>query len=249
MSVIPVRSWRTGEASRSRTATDAIVIRTGRRHDPGHEAAPEAAALLLGRAPVEPGQRGLRPSGGPARCGNAAASRGSQAAGRPRLTLSPRIASVAGRNVRLPTTDTKTTEIVPIAIDVNSDTPRVIRPGQRDHHRQPGEEDRPAGGAAGDLDRLGPVAAGPPLDPEAGDHEQRVVDRDGEPDEHDQLGRVRADRPDDLAVDAEDPERGDQRGDRQDQRHDRRDDRPEREQQDHERQRDRQPQGLVEALR
>ena len=48
----------------------------------------------------------------------------------------------------------------------------------------------------------------PPLDPEAGDHEQRVVDRDGEADEHDQLGRVRADRADDLAVDTQDPERG-----------------------------------------
>ncbi len=44
------------------------------------------------------------------------------------LTRSPRIDSVAGRNVRLPMTDTRTTEIVPIAIDVNSDTPRVISP-------------------------------------------------------------------------------------------------------------------------
>ena len=56
------------------------------------------------------------------------ASRGIQVAGRPRLTRSPRIDSVAGRNVRLPMTDTRTTEIVPIAIDVNSDTPRVISP-------------------------------------------------------------------------------------------------------------------------
>ena len=60
--------------------------------------------------------------------GSAARMRGIQAAGRPRLTRSPRIASVAGRNVRLPMTDTRTTEIVPIAIEVNSDTPRVIRP-------------------------------------------------------------------------------------------------------------------------
>ena len=35
---------------------------------------------------------------------------------------------MAGRKVRLPTTVTATTEIVPMAIDVNSDTPRVIRP-------------------------------------------------------------------------------------------------------------------------
>ena len=60
--------------------------------------------------------------------GSAAASRGSQAAGRPRLTLSPRIDRVAGRNVRLPTTETKTTAIVPIAIEVNSETPSVISP-------------------------------------------------------------------------------------------------------------------------
>ncbi len=60
--------------------------------------------------------------------GSATASRGSHAAGRPRLTRSPRIDSVAGRNVRLPMTDTKTTEIVPIAIDVNSETPRVMSP-------------------------------------------------------------------------------------------------------------------------
>ena len=44
------------------------------------------------------------------------------------FTRSPRMDSVAGRNVRLPITDTKTTAIVPIAIDVKSDTPRVIRP-------------------------------------------------------------------------------------------------------------------------
>ena len=38
------------------------------------------------------------------------------------------MASVAGRNVRLPMTDTRTTPIVPTAIDVNSETPRVKRP-------------------------------------------------------------------------------------------------------------------------
>ena len=40
----------------------------------------------------------------------------------PVLSRSPRIASVAGRNVRLPMTATKTTAIVPIAIDRKSET-------------------------------------------------------------------------------------------------------------------------------
>ncbi len=35
---------------------------------------------------------------------------------------------MAGRNVRLPMTETKTTEMVPTAIDVNSETPSVTRP-------------------------------------------------------------------------------------------------------------------------
>ena len=84
-------------------------------------------------------------------------------------------------------TDTKTTEIVPIAIEVNSDDAEGDQPGERDHDGEPGEEHRAPGGAARDLDRLGPVAAGAPLDAEAGDHEQRVVDRDGQPDQHDEL--------------------------------------------------------------
>ena len=115
--------------------------------------------------------------------------RGSHAAGRPRFTRSPRIDRVAGRNVRLPMTDTRTTPIVPTAIDVNSDDAEGDEPGERDHHREPGEEHRPAGGAARDLDGHGPIAAGPPLDPEAGDHEQRVVDGDGQADQHDELDR------------------------------------------------------------
>ena len=106
-------------------------------------------------------------------------------------------------------TDTRTTAIVPTAIDVNSDTPRVISPASEIITASPEKKTaRPAVLLEISI-ALERVPAGAPLDPEAGDHEQRVVDRDGEPDEHDQLGRVRADRPDDLAVDAEDPERRD----------------------------------------
>ena len=53
---------------------------------------------------------------------------GSSVIGRPRFTRSPTIASVAGRNVRLPMTETATTAIVPTAIDVNRLIPRVTRP-------------------------------------------------------------------------------------------------------------------------
>ena len=48
---------------------------------------------------------------------------------RPLLMRSPRIASVAGRNVRLPMTDTKTTPIVPTAIEVKSGRSPDVHPG------------------------------------------------------------------------------------------------------------------------
>ena len=156
------------------------------------------------------------------------------------LIRSPRIASVAGRNVRLPMIATKITPIVPIAIDRKIETSIMNRPGDRDHHRETAEEDRPAGRAAGGLDRRA-AWAGPARrsDPEAGDHEQRVVDRDGEADQHDQLGRVRAGRRDELAEDAEDAEGREQRRHGQDERDDRGDERAERDEQDDERQADR----------
>ena len=44
------------------------------------------------------------------------------------FTRSPTIAIVAGRNVRLPITDTATTPIVPTAIEVNRLIPSVSRP-------------------------------------------------------------------------------------------------------------------------
>ena len=55
-------------------------------------------------------------------------SHGIHAAGRPRLTRSPTIASVAGRKVRLPITETSTTPIVPTAIDVKRVIPSVKSP-------------------------------------------------------------------------------------------------------------------------
>ena len=47
---------------------------------------------------------------------------------RPRFTPSPRIARVAGRNVSEPTTETRTTAIVPIAIDRKSGSSSRNRP-------------------------------------------------------------------------------------------------------------------------
>ncbi len=247
MSVIPVRRDRTGEARRRRTATDSTVITTGRRMTRGHEAAPEAAPFLARRALVEPGERGSAPSAD-------RPERERRGKTRQPGRRSPEVHPVAEDRQRR----RQERQAPDDRHEDDRDRPDGHRreqrhaegdqTGQRDHHRQPGEEDGPTGGAARDLDRLRPVAAGAPFDSEAGDHEQRVVDRDGEPDEDDELRRVRADRPDDLAVDAEDPECGHERGDRQDERHHRRHDRPEREQQDDERQRDRQRQGRVEAV-
>ena len=121
------------------------------------------------------------------------------------------------------------------------------QPADRDHHGEAREEDRPTGGVARDVDRGELVAAMAPLRSESREHEQRVVDRHREPDEHDELARVRADGRHELAVEPEDPERGEQRGDREDERDDRRHDRPERDQQDDERERDRQPKRGVES--
>ena len=84
-----------------------------------------------------------------------------------------------------------------------------------------------------------------PLRPVARDHEQRVVDRDRETDQDDELAGVRAHRSHGLAVQTQDPERGEERRDRHDERHDRGDDRAEGDEQDEERQRDRQPQRRV----
>ena len=127
MSVIPVRSWRTGSARTRRSVTDRTVISTGRAITPLTRVAQKP--VPSGRAPRQSSQRSAdRPQRRTGPNGRLLASHGSQVAGRPRLTRSPRMASVAGRNVRLPMTETSTTEIVPIAIEVNSDTPRVINP-------------------------------------------------------------------------------------------------------------------------
>ena len=114
-----------------------------------------------------------------------------------------------------------------------------------EHHRQPGEEHGPPGRRRRDPDRFVRLAAVAPLRPVARDHEQRVVDRDRETDQDDELAGVRAHRIDGLAVQTEDPERGEERRDRQHERHHRGDDRAEGDEQDEERQRDRQPQRRV----
>ena len=180
-----------------------------------------------------------------ARCPRAGRGRGSAVASR--FTLSPRMASTAGRNVSEPTTEMKTTEIVPIAIERNSGSSSRNSPAIEIMTARPEKNTaRPAVLEATSDGRQ--LVAPAPLGAEARDHEQRVVDRDGQPDQDDQLAGVWADRRDELAVQAQDPERRQQRRDRQDERHDRRDGRTERDQQDHERQRDRDPQRRVEVV-
>ena len=193
MSVIPVRRVRTGEASSSRNATDSTVITTGRRMTP------------VTRRPQNPlpSWRAARPSSQPSAerphrltgpSGSAAARRGSQAAGPPEIHP---VAEDRQRRRQERQAPDHRDEHDRDRADRHRREERHTEgdeTGQRDHHRQPREEDGPARGAARDLDRLRPVATGAPFDPEAGDHEQRIVDRDGEPDEDDELGRVRADR-------------------------------------------------------
>ena len=95
MSVTPMWRWMTGTDSRSRKPTDSTASGIGRRM---------TAVTIRAHRPL-PSSRS-RPKYGT----------------RPLFTRSPRIARVAGRNVRLPTIATKITPIVPTAIERNSDT-------------------------------------------------------------------------------------------------------------------------------
>ena len=165
---------------------------------------------------------------------------------RSRFTPSPRIASVAGRNVSDPMTAMSTTEIVPTAIDRNRTSSSRNRPPIENMTARPEKKTaRPAVAERRGSHRLRPPV--PPLGPVARDHEQRVVDGHRQPDQHDQLARIGADGRDVLAVEPEDAERGQQRRDRQHEGDHGGHDRPERDQQDPERDRDRQPQGRVET--
>ena len=86
---------------------------------------------------------------------------------------------------------------------------RVVEQEQaadRDHHRESREEHGPARGARRRGDG-GQLVAPSPFRPEARDHEQGVVDGDGEADQDHELARVRADGRDELAVQREDAER------------------------------------------
>ena len=143
-------------------------------------------------------------------------------------------------------TETATTAIVPTAIDVNRLIPRVTRPPSEMTTAIPLKNTaRPA--VELDVSMASGIVAAAPLGPEAGDHEQGVVDRHGEAHQHDQLV-VRADRADGLAVEREEV-RGRQRGDCEQQRDHRRDDRAERDEQDQERHRDRETGGSRRAPR
>ena len=100
-SVTPMRRWSTGLARRSSTSVDPSAIGIGRRMT----AVTRAAQKPLASAPSRR-MKGTRPA----------------------LTRSPRIARVAGRNVRLPTTATRMTPIVPTAIERKIDTSIRNRP-------------------------------------------------------------------------------------------------------------------------
>ena len=121
--------------------------------------------------------------------------------------------------------------------------------GDGDGDGDAGEEHRTTGGAAGDLDRRVLVATEAALRAEAGDDEQRIVDGHGEADEQHELAGAGGDRGHELAVDPEDAEAGQQRGEGEDERDARGDDGAERDQQDQERQRQRQLERAVEVGR
>ena len=166
---------------------------------------------------------------------------------RPRFTRSPRIASVAGRNV----------EAAEHRHQDNADGADRHRgehvdaereqAGDGDGHGDTGEEHRATGGAAGDLDRPVLVATEAALRAEAGDDEQRIVDGHGETDEQHELAGAGGDRSHDLAVDPEDAEAGQQRGEGEHERDARGDDGAERDQQDQEGQRQGQLERAVEV--
>ena len=196
----------------------------------------------------EPGGREARRSIA-ARTPRARKSRGSQVIGRPMFTRSPTIARVAGRNVRLPITETSDDAHRSDGHRREQRDAEREQPAERDDDGDAREEHRTTCRARGGLDRVLDAHAPPPFRPEARDHEQRVVDRHREAHQHDQLGGVRAHRPDRLAVEAEQAVRGGEARERKDQRDRGRDDRAERDQQDHERDRDGQPQRAVEVAR
>ena len=100
-SLCPMCSRRAGDASASRKPAERTNDSTGRRM---------VVRTMRAQTPL--------PSGlGRPRIGS-----------RPPLMPSPRMASTAGRNVSDPTTEMKTTEIVPIAIDRNSGSSSRKRP-------------------------------------------------------------------------------------------------------------------------
>jgi hypothetical protein len=167
-----------------------------------------------------------------------------------RMTLRSRIESVAGRKVRLPRTEIRTTAIEPMAIDLKRLVVDQEQAAERDHDRQAAEEDGPAGGGAGDLDGAELVAAGDraaALGAEPRYHEERVVDGDREADQDHDLDHVLADRGDDLAVDADQAHGADDRAERQDDRHEGGDRRARRDQQDQEGDEQRRQEQPVEA--
>ena len=237
MSVTPVRSRVTGQAAAIRMAALRTVISTGRRM---------TAFTSVAHGPLPGGRAARRSMASMARRDRN--RRGSQVIGRPQFTRSPRIASVAGRNVRLPITATSTTAIVPTAMPVNRLIPSVTRPPSEITTAMPEKNTARPAVLERRLDRLVDARAPLPLRSEARDHEQRVVDGDGEAHQHDQLARVRADRRDGLAVQPEEAVRGREARRGEEQRHHGGSDRAEREQQDQERDRDRQPERAVELV-
>ena len=167
MSVIPIRRWSAGDASSSRKTIGADGERHGPAHDPADEARPQAAPLLA--LPTEERDP-------------AAVDAVTQDRERRRQegqAPDDRDEHHADRADRHRPEDRHVDD---------------EQPGERDHHGEAAEEHGAAGGRARDLDGVELVAAPSPLGAEARDHEQRVVDRDREPDQDDQLRRVRADR-------------------------------------------------------
>ncbi len=121
------------------------------------------------------------------------------------------------------------------------------QPGQRDEHRHAGDEDGAADGGRGRVERRLGRAPGATLLALAADVEQRVVDADGQADEHDQRrgGVVHRQR---VRQQRQAAERGHHRGQAEQQRHRGRHERPEGEDEDDQRDRDREDLRALEVV-
>ena len=166
---------------------------------------------------------------------------------RPLSMRSPSLESMAGRTVSEPTIATPTTRIVPVAIEAKPLSPVKYMPAMAAMTVKPEISTARPDVAAAAASAASAIAARPALLALAADVEERVVDADGEADEHDHRGEVLR-RGRELADAGHEAHGGHHGGDAEQQRQAGGDERAEREQQDHQRDRQRERLGLLEVV-